>query len=143
MYIGIMMAMPFRNRRNQNMARVLLTGQMLRNFNRNKLRPFEKIKYEAVDLTSEIYSHLDEVDIVSSVVNSTLNEVRTIKEEFKREFEGRVPGFEEVEAKLLEVERMVLASKKQLERTEDNLNRSLSENNKKLVRVKELNQNVA
>jgi hypothetical protein len=38
---------------------------------------------------------------------------------------------------------MVLASKKQLERTEDNLNRSLSENNKKLVRVKELNQNVA
>jgi hypothetical protein len=143
MYIGIMMAMPFRNRRNQNMARILLTGQMLRNFNRNKLRPFEKIKYEAVDLTSEIYSHLDEVDIVSSVVNSTLDEVRSIKSEFKREFKGKVPGYEEVEAKLLEVERMVLASKKQLERTEDSLNRSLRENNKKLVRVKELNQNVA
>lgn len=143
MYITIMNNMRFRNRRVQNAARLLVTGRMLRNLNRNRLRPVETIRYDAEDLQDDLYRHLNDLEILSTLVEVTLSDVRKMREEFIREFKGKVPGFEEVETKLDEVEKSILQTKKRLELSENVVNRNLQVNDRKMVRVRQLNERAA
>ena len=143
MYMGIMMAMPFKNKKNKNIMSSVIVGNMLRNLNRPRGEFREKTKYDAIDLSYEIYNHLGEVEIVATIIDSTLDDIIRMKEEFSRNYKGKVPGYEEVESKLQEIELNILNNKKQIEKEFNSLSESIMVNDRKLVKVKELNHNLA
>ena len=143
MYMGIMMAMPFKNKKNKNIMSSVIVGNMLRNLNRPRGEFREKTKYDAIDLSDEIYNHLGEVEIVATIIDSTLDDIIRMKEEFSRNYKGKVPGYEEVESKLQEIELNILNNKKQIEKEFNSLSESIMVNDRKLVKVKELNHNLA
>lgn len=142
LYLGIMVGMPFKNNKVSAGAKALTMGLMLRNLRRSRPRTVavERLHYEADDFSEELFSRLSDVEVTMSVINTVLDDVIKMKDEFDEEFYNKVPGYENVRVKLIELESSVRDSKKKLEETSEKLKTNVNINNKKLVRVKELNE---
>lgn len=143
LYLSIMVKIPFRNNKVQVGSKALVTGRMLRNLSKMRPRAVEYTKYEADDFHDELFSHLSEVEVTMLVIDTVLDDVSKMKLEFEDEFKNKVPGYEKVESKLREIETSIKDSKKKLENASDRLKADVKVNNRKLVKVKELNERAA
>ncbi len=141
MYISIMNRLRTANPAVRGAASVMATRRMLRNLARNRLMTtVNRMEYSADDLSSELYNHLDDVKILSVFIENTLSDISVMREQFENEFKGKVPGYEELEEKLNQVEMSIEDNKKKLEVVQNDINRNIEINDNKLVRVRTLNQ---
>ena len=65
-----------------------------------------------------------------------------MKEQFNNEFKGKVPGYEDLEEKLNFIESSIINNKKKIEMAQKDIKKNLLLNDNKLIKVKELNQNL-
>lgn len=140
MYISIMNRMKSKNPAVKGAISIAATRRMFRNLSRNRLVAVSKTEYSADDLSNELYNHLDDIEILSVFVDNALSDIYIMREQFNNEFRGKVPGYEELEKKLNEVEMSIVDNKKKLETVQKDINRNIEINDNRLLRVRRLNQ---
>lgn len=141
LYMGVMVAtLPTRRIPRVMATRAVATRRLLDNM-RRQMQPevTTRLQYEALDFEQEIFAHLDDIRLTINVIDATLEDIEKYKQEFREEYEGRVPNYEEVLGKLKEMELVVKETRQKALVVEKQLEDSQRVNESKLVRVKELN----
>ena len=104
-----------------------------------------KTVYEAIDYSSSINSMINDLDNMSLMINSTLEDIIIMKAKYVKEFsqyENSFSEYKDVIRKIEEIENVLLGNKIKVEMIQRKMIEKEKENESKLKMVKKLNTNV-
>ena len=141
--MALLLVSPLRGLLPSVATEMLITRNTIKNLRSNlSWEESRKMVYTAIDYDSSIRYALANIEDVSNLVDSTLDDVVRLKKEFNDKFKQysfEFPEYEETIRRLNKMENAIFGNKVKLNNAVDKLKRDKIINENKLKRVKELN----
>lgn len=146
-YVGLIMLSPLKGVIPSIATETLITKNVVSNLYKNiSCEEIKKMVYDAIDYSSEITMAISDLNSTENLVDLTLEDIVKLKikynEEFKK-YQGDFLEYEEVIGKINDMENKILGNKIKIEIMKKKMYEKERENQKKLVRVNELNSKAA
>lgn len=141
-YMGLLLLSPLKGLLPSIATETLITRNTLKNLRRNlHFEETSRMVYTAIDYDSSIKYAIANVEDVSNLVNSTLSDIVKLKKEFTDKFSGYpdLPEYRDTIRKLNKMENAIIGNQVKLGVTMDKLKKNKQINEKKMKRVKKLN----
>ena len=143
-YFGLLMISPLKGIIPSIATETLITGNLIKNLYKNLSWEEEKhIIYEAMDYSSMISNAIDDLNVTSGIVDKTLDDIVRLKMEYNDKFKkyhGDFLEYREVMQKIGDMENKIIGNKIKIEIMKKRALEQKRLNDKKMVKIKELNQ---
>ena len=145
-YLGLLLVNPLKGFVPSIAVQTITTKNMIKNlYNNLEWEEERKTVYEAIDYSSSINSMINDLDNMSLMINSTLEDIIVMKAKYVKEFsqyENSFSEYKDVIRKIEEIENVLLGNKIKVEMIQRKMIEKEKENESKLKMVKKLNTNV-
>lgn len=145
-YLGLLLVNPLKGVVPSIAVQTITTKNMIKNlYNNLEWEEERKTVYEAIDYSSSINSMINNLDNMSLMINSTLEDIIVMKAKYVKEFSQYENSFFEYKdaiRKIEEIENFLLGNKIKVEMIQRKMMEKEKENESKLKMVKKLNTNV-
>ena len=145
-YLGLLLVNPLKGFVPSIAVQTITTKNMIKNlYNNLEWEEERKTVYEAIDYSSSINSMINDLDNMSLMINSTLEDIIIMKAKYVKEFsqyENSFSEYKDVIRKIEEIENVLLGNKIKVEMIQRKMIEKEKENESKLKMVKKLNTNV-
>lgn len=142
-YLGLLLMHPLKAFLPGIAAHTLLTKNTIRNlYNNLEWEENKKMVYEAIDYSVEINRAINNLDITSSLIDSTLEDIARLKARYQKEFskyEYSFSGYRDTIKKINKMENAVLGNKIKVIKMQERMKERERQNKNKLKMVKKLN----
>ena len=142
-YIGLLLLNPFKGIFPSLAVESLITRDVVKNlYNRLQWEEERKIVYHAVDYSSVITNSIDEMDRISNIIDVSLADVLSLKNEYCKKFkryQGDFVQYNEVIKKINKLENKLLGNKIKVEILKERVLVQKRENDKKMKLVNKMN----
>lgn len=142
-YLGLLMASPFKGLFPSITMQTIATKSIICNlYNSLEWEKESKIVYETENFSSFINSSINDFDYTLNLVNTTIDDVRRLKDKYIKEFSKDQSSFSEygeVIKKLNKMENAILNNKIKIQLMKEKMKEKEKENDNKLKMVKKLN----
>ena len=140
-YMGLLLMSPLAGLIPGIASSTLATRRMIGNIYQNmSLEEVHHVHYEAVNYDSELNHHLTSIDYTADLLDDTLRDINQLKEEFMKQYDSQIPGYEDTLKKINQIENKVIRNQNRVEIVRKNLKVSKKLNEDKMIRVRELNE---
>ena len=140
-YMGYLLLSPFSGFLPHIAIRTLATKEMVRQaYQQLHTEEVRHIRYEAIDYGNEISRKITDIDYTSSLIDHTLGDISKLREDFMTQYNGKIPGYEEVLKRIDDIYVAVAHSQNRVEMIRKNLKKGQLMNDHKLKYVKKMNQ---
>ena len=144
-YFGLLMVSPLKGIIPSIATETLITGNIIKNLYKNLEWEEEKrMVYEAMDYSNMINNAISDLESTNSIVDRTLDDIVHLKikynEQFKK-YQGDFLEYREIMHKINDMENKILGNKIKIEMMKKRALEQKKANEKKLVLVKEMNEN--
>lgn len=141
-YIGFLLLSPLSGLLPGIATKTLITKNLVGNVYQNlHMEEVKHIRYRTIDYDSEISHKLTSVDYTSILIEDTLKDIERLKEDFMLQYDSKIPGYDDTLKKIDKIYHNVIRSQNRVEKIREKLKVSKKLNEKKMVRVKKLNDN--
>lgn len=146
-YVGLLMLSPLKGIVPSIATETVLTRNVVSNlYNNIEIEETRRMVYEAIDYSSEIRNAISDLNNTGKLVDMTLEDITKLKmkynEQFKK-YQGDFYEYEEVIRRINDMENKILGNKIKIEIMKSKMKEKEMENSKKLIKVKELNDQAA
>lgn len=145
-YLGLLLVNPLKGFVPSIAVQTITTKNMIKNlYNNLEWEEERKTVYEAIDYSMSINSMINDLDNMSLMINSTLEDIIVMKAKYVKEFSQYDNSFSEYKdaiRKIEEIENVLLGNKIKVEMIQRKMIEKEKENESKLKMVKKLNTNV-
>ena len=145
-YLGLLFFNPLKGVVPAIAVQTVVTKNMIKNlYNNLEWEEDRNIVYEGIDFSISINSMINDLDNMSLMVNSTLEDIVRLKTRYVKEFsryESSFSGYKDAIRKLNEIENVILGNKIKIEMMQNEIIEKKKENESKLKIVKKLNNSV-
>lgn len=142
-YLGLLMASPFKGLFPSITMQTIATRKIIYNlYNSLEWEKEKKIIYETENFSSLINSAINDLEHTLNLVNTTVDDVRGLKEKYIKEFsknQSLFSEYNEVIKKLNKMENAVLNNKVKIQLMKEKMKEKEKENDNKMKMVKKLN----
>lgn len=143
-YVGLLMLSPLKGVIPSIASETLITKNVVGNlYNNLEWEEKRKMVYSAIDYSSLINGAIDDLDYTGRIVDGTLEDIVNLKikynEQFKK-YQGDFSAYEEVIAKINDMENKILGNKIKIEIMKKKMLEKERQNVKKLELVRDLNK---
>lgn len=142
-YLGLLLVNPLKGVVPGIAMQTLVTKNTIRNlYNSLEWEENRKIEYDAIDYSYSINIMIDNLDNMSSMIDSTLEDIIKLKSKYMNEFsqyENSFSSYRNTIKKMNKIENAVFGSKIKIEIMKSRMKEKENENNNKLLMVKKLN----
>jgi len=142
-YIGLLLLNPLKGFMPSIATQTLVTRNIIHNlYNNLEWEENRRMVYEAIDYSNSINNAINNLDLTSSMIDSTLDDITRLKNKYNREFAkygSSISSYRDTIKKLNKIENAVLGSKIKIESMQIRMKEKEKENNNKLKMVKKLN----
>jgi hypothetical protein len=144
-YLGLLLVNPLKGVIPGIATQTLITKNLVHNlYNNLSWEEEKKIVYESIDYSVSISNAIDNLDLTSTLVDSTLEEIMLLKSKYNKDFSKyseNISDYKDVIKKLNKIENAVLGSKIKIEIMKSKMKEKEIINKNKLKMVKKLNEN--
>lgn len=145
-YLGLLLVNPLKGVVPSIAVQTITTKNMIKNlYNNLEWEEERKIIYESIDYSMSINLMINDLDNMSLMINSTLEDIIVMKAKYVKEFsqyENSFFEYKDVIRKIEEIENVLLGNKIKVEMIQRKMIEKEKENERKLRMVKKLNTNV-
>lgn len=145
-YLGLLLVNPLKGFVPSIAVQTITTKNMIKNlYNNLEWEEERKTVYEVIDYSMSINSMINDLDNMSLMINSTLEDIIVMKAKYVKEFSQYENSFSEYKdaiKKIEEIENVLLGNKIKVEMIQRKMIEKEKENESKLKMVKKLNTNV-
>lgn len=142
-YLGLLLINPLKGLIPGIVTQTLITKNVIRNLYKNlEWEEERKIVYEAIDYSNSIDAAINNLDNSLSLVNTTLEEVIALKQDYEKKFSKykfSLSSYRDTISKLNKMENAILGNKIKIEMMQEKMRQKERENKNKLEKVKKLN----
>ncbi len=142
-FMGLMMLSPLRGIIPAIATETAITGNLIRNLRKNvHYEEHRRMVYETTDFTSDVRSAINNLDMASQMIDSTLDEIVHLKMEYNDEFkkyQGDFDEYRDIMKKIGKIEHEMVNNKIKIEMMKKVAKTQEKENVKKLELVNKLN----
>lgn len=142
-YLGLLLVNPLKGLIPGIATQTVITKNLVHNlYNNLSLEENRKMVYEGIDYSVDINNAINNLDLTSSLIDSTLEELVLLKSRYENEFSkysNSISSYKEAIKKINKIENAVLGSKIKVESMKLRMKQKERENSNKLKRVKILN----
>ena len=142
-YLGLLLISPLKGLVPSIATQTLITRNIIHNLRDNlELEEHRKMIYEGIDYSTELEKAINNLDITSTLIDSTLEDVVRLKAEYKNQFskyEAEMPGYKDAIKKINKIENAILGSKIKLDLTKQRMLEKERQNEMKMKKIKKLN----
>ena len=119
----------------------LATRQLIGNIYRNlHYEDVRHVYYSTIDYDSELNNKIADVKFTENLIIDTLDDIKKLKEEFMKQYNSEIPGYQDTLKKINRIEKIIYRNQNKINKVKKKLIVNKKINEKKLVRVKTLNQ---
>ena len=142
-YIGLLLVNPLKGLIPGIATQTVVTKNLIQNlYNNLEWQEDRKTVYKAIDYSNSIGVVINNLDDMSSLINSTLDDVVRLKNKYIREFsqyEKSFPNYKESIRKINKIQNAVLGSKIKVDLIRSRMKVKEKENQNKMKKVKKMN----
>lgn len=142
-YLGLLIASPLKGVFPGIATQMIATKNIIHNlYNSLSWEEEKKMVYETVDFSKSLSDAMNDIDGTLRLVDSTIDDVRRLKDKYLKEFskyQYSFPEYNEFIKKLNKIENSILNNKVKMELMKEKLKTKEKENDSKLMLVKKLN----
>ena len=114
-----------------------LIGEMYKNLHYEDVK---HIYYSAIDYDSEILSKIVDVGYTEDLIDSTLVDIKRLKEDFMLQYNSNIPGYSDTLKKINDIEKSVSRNQDKISMVKKKLIQNKKINEDKLVKVRKMNE---
>lgn len=144
-YLGLLFVNPLKGVIPGIATQTLITKNLVHNlYNNLSWEEERKMVYESIDYSETINNAIDNLDYISGLVDSTLEEIVLLKSKYKTDFakySDNISDYKDVVKKLNKIENAVLGNKIKIEIMKSKMKEKEIINRNKMKMVKKLNDN--
>lgn len=142
-YLGLLLMHPLKSFLPGIATHTLITKNTISNlYNNLEWEENRKIVYQSIDYSEEINRAINNLDLTSSLIDSTLEDISRLKARYQMEFskyEYSFSGYRDTIKKINKMENAVLGNKIKVIQMQERMKEKEIQNNNKLKMVKKLN----
>ncbi|MBQ2872648.1 MAG: hypothetical protein IJE89_01450 [Bacilli bacterium] len=142
-YLGLLLVSPLKGLIPGIATQTLITKNMIQNMCNNlEWEENRKMVYDAIDYTESINRAVGNLDDTSNLVNSTLEDIVRLKENYQKKFssyEREMPAYKNAIKKINKIENAILGSKLKIDLVKTQMKEKERQNSNKLKMVRKLN----
>lgn len=142
-YLGLLLVSPLKGLVPGIATQTLITKNIIHNLYDNlNWEGNRKIVYDAIDYSTSINLAINDLDVTSSLIDSTLEDIIKLKSKYKEQFsmyEGFFSEYNDAIKKMNKIENAILGSKIKINRMKQEMMENEKKNSSKLIMVKKLN----
>ena len=142
-YLGLLLVNPLKGLVPGIATQTILTKNMIHNLYANlEWEENRKMVYEAIDYSTSINAAINNMDDTASLVDSTLEEIVSLKAKYQekfRDYDSSFSSYRDAIKKLNKIENAVLGSKIKIDSLRTKMKEKERKNSSKLKMVKKLN----
>lgn len=142
-YIGLLLLSPLKGIMPGIATQTIVTKNVLDNLKKSfELEEKRRIIYEAIDYEAEINRVVNDIDYMRMVVDSSLDDVTSLKRKYNERFrkdEGSYREYQEVMKQLNKIENSIIGNKVKIEIMKERMNINKKINDNTMVKVRKLN----
>lgn len=142
-YLGLLLVSPLKGLVPGIATQTLITKNIIHNlYNNLEWEENKKIVYDTIDYSTLINSAINNLDVTSSLIDSTLEDIVKLKSKYKEQFgkyEGFFSEYQDSIKKMNKIENAVLGSKIKINKIKQKMLENEKKNSSKLKKVKKLN----
>lgn len=140
-YIGLVILSPFGGMLPGIAMQTLATKKMVGNaYKKLHLEEEKHVRYDAINYDSELNHHIVSIGYTEDLLDDTLKDVKTLKEDFMIIYNSNIPGYDDTLKNIEKIENKLLHNQNKVSIIKKNLKKSKKLNEDKMIKVRELNQ---
>ena len=142
-YLGLLLMHPLKSFLPGIAIHTLITKNTISNLYKNlEWEENRRMIYQAIDYSDEINRAINNLDVTSSLIDSTLEDISRLKNRYKKEFskyEYSFSGYRDAISKINKIENAVLGNKIKVIMMQERMKEKERQNDNKLKMIKKLN----
>lgn len=140
-YVGFLLLSPFGGLLPGITMQTMVTRNLIGNLRHNMhFEEREHIRYQTVDYSFELSSHLTDVSYTADLINQTLRDIEHLKEDFMLQYDSKILGYEQTLKDIDQIQHIIVRNQNKVEIIKKNLIFSKKINDEKVVKVRRLNE---
>ena len=140
-YMGMILMSPFTGMVPGISMQTIMMRRMVGNAYRNlHFENITRVHYDAVNYESELNHYLTDVKYAECLIYDTLKDVSRLREDFMMIYNSNIPGYDDTLKKINAIEKKLIRNQNKISIVKKNLKQSKKLNEKKIIKVRELNE---
>lgn len=140
-FIGLKMLSPLSGIIPSIAVNTLMTKKVIGDmYNNLHYEDIKHVCYSAVNYESELSSKIVDIGYTEELINSTLTDIKKLREEFLLQYNSNIPGYSDTLKKINDIENVIYRNQNKVNIVKNKLIKNKKLNEDKMIKVKKLNE---
>lgn len=140
-FIGLKMLSPLSGIIPSIAVNTLMTKKVIGDmYNNLHYEEVKHVSYSAVNYDSELASKIVDIGYTEELINSTLKDIKKLREDFLLQYNSNIPGYSDTLKKINDIENIIYRNQNKVNIVKNKLIKNKKVNEDKMIKVKKLNE---
>ena len=140
-FIGLKMLSPLSGIIPSIAVNTLMTKKVIGDmYNNLHYEEVKHVSYSVVNYDSELASKIVDIGYTEELINSTLKDIKKLREDFLLQYNSNIPGYSDTLKKINDIENIIYRNQNKVNIVKNKLIKNKKVNEDKMIKVKKLNE---